>query len=59
MKDELIDEVNAIRWQMMEECGHDVKKLGELIEHSQQEDSANLVSHVPPNEPEAAVKTEG
>jgi hypothetical protein len=58
MSDEFIDEINAIRRQMMEECGHDLKKLGELIKRSQEEDPDNLVSEVPPTETEPAGKAE-
>ena len=54
MSDEYIDEINAIREEMMEECGHDLKKLGELIKRSQEEDPENLVAEVPRTEPEPA-----
>jgi hypothetical protein len=37
MSDEYIEEIDAIRVQMMEECGHDLKRLGELIKRSQDE----------------------
>jgi hypothetical protein len=58
MSDEYIDEINAIRRQMMGECGHDLKKLGDLIKRSQEEDPENLVGEVPPTEPEPAAKVE-
>ena len=56
MRDEYIDEINAIRHGMMEECGHDLKKMGELIKRSKEKEPENLVAQVPPTEPEPAAK---
>jgi hypothetical protein len=58
MNDEFIDEINSIRRKMMEECGHDIRKLGELIKRSQEEDPEGLVTDVPPTEPEPVAKAE-
>ena len=43
MSDEYIDEINAIREQMMEECGQNLKSLGQIIKQSQEQDPENLV----------------
>jgi hypothetical protein len=37
---------------MVEECGHDLKRLGELIKRSQEENPENLVTEVVPTENE-------
>jgi hypothetical protein len=57
MIDEFVAEIHALRKRMMEECGNDLKRLGDLIKRSQAEDPANLVNEVPPTEPEPATKT--
>ncbi len=43
MSDEYIDEMNAVRRQMLDECGGDIQGLGKLIKRSQEEDPENLV----------------
>jgi hypothetical protein len=53
MTDEFVEEIYAIRKQMMDECGGDFDKLLELIKRSQKEDPAGLVSAVPETEPES------
>jgi hypothetical protein len=58
MNDEFIDEINTIRRRMMEECGHDLKKLGELIKRSQEEDPVNMVAEVATTELQPAAKVE-
>ncbi len=58
MNDEFVKEIHAIRKEMMEECGNDMKRLGELIKRSQEEDPENLVTDVPVTEPEPAAKAE-
>ena len=57
MTDEFVREIHAIRKEMMEECGYDLEKLGELIKRSQEEDPSNLVAEVPPTEPDPVTKT--
>ena len=58
MSDEFVDEIYAIRKEMMEECGCDLQKVGELIKRSQEEDPQSLVAEVPPTEAEPATKAD-
>ncbi|MGA2031706.1 MAG: hypothetical protein ABSG68_05580 [Thermoguttaceae bacterium] len=57
MIDEFVEEIHAIRKEMMEQCGQDLRRLGDQIKRSQEEDPENLVTEVPPTEPEPATKT--
>jgi hypothetical protein len=57
MIDEFVEEIHAIRKKMMEQCGNDPRRLGDLIKQSQEEDPAHLVAEVPPTEPESAART--
>lgn len=52
MTDEFVDEIYAVRKQMMAECGGDLDRLLDRIERSQEEDPTGLVSTVPESEPE-------
>jgi hypothetical protein len=54
MTDEFVAEIHAIRKATMEECGHDLRRLGELIKRSQKENPENLVTEVAPTELEPA-----
>jgi hypothetical protein len=56
MTDEFVEEIYATRKEMMEECGGDLRKLGELIKRSQEDDPSNLVTEVPATEPEPMAK---
>jgi hypothetical protein len=58
MTDDFVKEIHAVRRAMMEECGNDIEKLGELIKRSQKENPKNLVSEVPRTEPEPAATGE-
>ena len=55
MTDEFVEEIHAVCKAMMEACGHDLRKLGELIKRSQEENPENLVTEVTPTEPEPAI----
>ncbi len=56
MTDEFVEEIYVTRKEMMEECGGDLRRLGELIKRSQEDDPANLVAEVPATEPESATQ---
>jgi hypothetical protein len=52
MSDEFLAEIYAVRKELMEACGHDLKGLGELLKRSQDKDPSHLVTEVPATEPE-------
>ena len=56
MSDRVVEEVHAVRRKISEECDFDLEKLGEYYMRLQDEDPANLVTEVPPTEPESATK---
>ena len=52
MSDEFVEEIHAIRKQIVEECDNDFKKLAERFTRLQEQHPERLVFEVPKTKPE-------
>jgi hypothetical protein len=52
MIDEFVEEIHAIRKRIAEECGNDMKKIGERLMRLQEQHPEQLVTEVPKSDPE-------
>ena len=54
VEDEIVAEVRAARAKIAAECGYDLRKLGQRLMRSQEDDPEGLVTHVPTSQPQKA-----